>query len=276
MAWHAQMIGSASVLDLKLQLTDRMLASKFNAVSEPARQLATGKTTLTRMLGRRLMRNPMQFIGWAAGGAVTLAVFANIMLMQPERHRAPMFVGNPLIHATPQQSLTPLPPVRPANFANAATLERDAELLRRAELLRDIQVELGKRGFFTGDPDAGASTKTTQAIRDFQTAANLPVTGQQTEAVLAAILTSNLRVKDQILGLLKNGSDRLERPETVVAIQRALTKIGYGPLRDDGNFGQGTKTALERFERDRKLPARGENPSRTLRELAQASGIAID
>ena len=270
------MIGSASVPDLKLQLTDRMLASKFDAVREPARQLATGKTTITRMLGRRFMRSPMPFLAWTAGSAITLAVLANIMLMQPERHRAPMFVGNPLIHAMPQHSLTPLPPVRPLSFANGAAQERDSELLRRSELLRDVQVELGKRGFFTGDPDAAASSKTTQAIRDFQTAANMPVTGQPTEAVLAAILTSNLRVKDQILGLLKNGSDRLERPETVVAIQRALTKIGYGPLRDDGTFGQGTKTALERFERDRKLPARGDNPSRTLRELAQASGIAID
>jgi peptidoglycan hydrolase-like protein with peptidoglycan-binding domain len=62
----------------------------------------------------------------------------------------------------------------------------------------------------------------------------------------------------------------------VVAVQRALTRLGYGPLKDDGHFGPGTRAALDRFERDRKLPARGDNPTRVLRELAQASGIALD
>jgi peptidoglycan hydrolase-like protein with peptidoglycan-binding domain len=240
------------------------------AAGEPVRKLAKGETTLTRLLGRRILKNPTASMGWIVGGGVATAIFGNILLMQPERHRAPMFVGNPLIHATPQPSSTPLPQPRPA------TIDREAENLRRAELLRDIQIELANRGFFIGDPDPAASGKTAQAIRDFQNAARLPVNGQVSDALLASILTSNLRPKDQIMGLLRNGSDRLERPETVVAVQRALTKIGYGPLRDDGNFGAGTRAALDRFEKDRKLPSRTDNPARVMRELATASGIAID
>lgn len=249
---------------------DRILSA-----GEPARKLARGETTMTRLLMKRLVRNPLSSLTWLAGSFAAIAIGANIVLLQPERHRAPLFVGNPMIHQTPQPSLAPLPPQRPAQ------LERDLDVQRKAELQRDIQQELIRRGFYLGVPDAAATGKTAQAIRDFQFAANLPVTGQISEPVLAAILISSAQPKgqipkDQILGLLRSTQDRLERPETVVAIQRALTKLGYGPLRDDGHFGSGTRTALERFEKERRLPPRGDNPARNLRELAQASGIAIE
>ncbi len=45
---------------------------------------------------------------------------------------------------------------------------------------------------------------------------------------------------------------------TVLDIQRALNKAGYGPLTEDGQMGPSTKTALTKFETDRKLPPRGE------------------
>lgn len=247
------------------QTMDRILPA-----DAAARKLASGQTTLTRLIARKLLRHPLSSLGWIAGGGLSLAAFANIMLLQPERHRAPLFVGNPLVHATPLPIQTPLPQPRPAN------LEKDVETMRRAELMHDIQLELARRGFFIGDPDPAATAKTTQAIRSFQSAAALPVTGQITEGLLASVLTSNLRVKDQIAGLLRNTGDRLERPATVVAVQRALSKLGYGPLRDDGHFGASTRIALDKFEKDRKLPARGESPTRVLKELSQASGIAIE
>lgn len=54
----------------------------------------------------------------------------------------------------------------------------------------------------------------------------------------------------------------------VAKAQRALVKLGYGPLKADGLLGTGTRAAIERFERDRKLPVKGEPTGRTLRELA--------
>jgi peptidoglycan hydrolase-like protein with peptidoglycan-binding domain len=250
--------------------THTMMIDRIVLAGEPARKLARGETTMTRLVLKRLARNPLSSLTWLAGTGAALAIVANLVLLQPERHRAPMFVGNPMIHQTPQPSLAPLPPPRPAQ------IERDLELQRKADLQREIQQELSRRGFYTGSIDASASSKTAQAIRDFQTAANLPVNGQISDAVLASILTSNVQPKDQILGVLRATQDRLERPETVVAVQRALTKLGFGPLKDDGHFGTGTRAALEKFEKERRLPPRGDNPSRTLRELAQASGVAID
>jgi peptidoglycan hydrolase-like protein with peptidoglycan-binding domain len=253
------------VPDIAAERMDRIIRA-----AEPARRLARGETTLTRLAARRLLRSPLQSLAVLAGACAAGGILFNIMLMQPERHRAPMFAGNPVVHAAPQPSAAPLPPPRPAG------IERDVESQRRAELLRDLQAELGRRGFFIGEPDAAAVARTTQAIRDFQTAASLPVTGQPSDALLAEVMTSKLRAKDQILSLIRSSAGPLERPETVAAIQRALTKLNYGPLKDDGQLGAGTRSALDRFEKDRRLAPRGDSPVRLLRELSQASGLAID
>ena len=84
--------------------------------------------------------------------------------------------------------------------------------------------------------------------------------------------------KDQMLAIIKGGGpgtgvDQIARLQKV---QRALNKAGYGPLKEDGVMGPGTKQALEKFETDRKLPVRGEPQGRTVRELARHSGVAID
>lgn len=65
------------------------------------------------------------------------------------------------------------------------------------------------------------------------------------------------------------------KPDANVAkAQRALSKLGYGPLKDDGMMGPGTKAALEKFERSAKLPVKGEASGRTLRELAAKAAAA--
>ncbi len=53
----------------------------------------------------------------------------------------------------------------------------------------------------------------------------------------------------------------------VMKAQRALGKLGYGPVKADGAMGPATKAAIEKFERDRKLPVTGEAAGRTLRAL---------
>jgi peptidoglycan hydrolase-like protein with peptidoglycan-binding domain len=70
-----------------------------------------------------------------------------------------------------------------------------------------------------------------------------------------------------------------ERPEPQARValgQKALLKLGYGPLKADGLMGPGTRQALERFERDHKLPVTGELSGRTLRALAAQSNTTIE
>lgn len=56
--------------------------------------------------------------------------------------------------------------------------------------------------------------------------------------------------------------------KALATAQRSLTRLGYGQLKPDGVLGQGTRTALERFERDSKLPVTGAIGPRTARALA--------
>jgi hypothetical protein len=67
-------------------------------------------------------------------------------------------------------------------------------------------------------------------------------------------------------------------PETrpVLAAQRALNRVGAGPVKADGVFGEETRAAIERFERERRIPVTRELSPRTLRELTAASGIRME
>ena len=69
---------------------------------------------------------------------------------------------------------------------------------------------------------------------------------------------------------------RPEPEQHVAAAQRALVKLGYGPLKVDGILGPGTRQALDRFERDRRLTPTGELGPRTVRELSALSGIRVE
>ena len=67
---------------------------------------------------------------------------------------------------------------------------------------------------------------------------------------------------------------RPDGADPVLSAQRALAKLGY-PVKPDGMMGAATRTAIERFEQDRRLPVTGEFNARTLRDLSAASGISI-
>lgn len=58
----------------------------------------------------------------------------------------------------------------------------------------------------------------------------------------------------------------------VAAVQRALNRLGYGPLEADGVMGPGTRRAIERLQIDRKLQGTGEIGPRTARELGVTAG----
>jgi hypothetical protein len=62
----------------------------------------------------------------------------------------------------------------------------------------------------------------------------------------------------------------------VLAAQRALNRVGAGPVKADGVFGEETRAAIERFERERRIPVTRELSPRTLRELTAASGIRME
>lgn len=60
------------------------------------------------------------------------------------------------------------------------------------------------------------------------------------------------------------------------AVQRALTEFGYGQLKPTGIVGPDTTVAIQRFERERKLPVTGQISDRLVRELSAMTGRTIE
>lgn len=181
-------------------------------------------------------------------------------------------------------------------------------------VVADIQRELARRGFYDGAVDGLSGPKTEGAVRAFEQAARLRVTsGEPTDAVLAELrrapapqvaaaapaaprpaapaplapapvqtasargmlppaavpgdagVTGSVRPPGDV-----GGSNR------ILAVQRSLARLGYGPLKVDGQPGNETRLAILRFERDRNLPANGEITDRLVRELSAVSGMPVE
>ena len=71
-------------------------------------------------------------------------------------------------------------------------------------------------------------------------------------------------------------NDPASNSRRVATVQRTLTEYGYGQLKPTGTVGSETQAAIQKFERDRKLPVTGQVSDRLVRELAAMTGKAID
>ena len=62
----------------------------------------------------------------------------------------------------------------------------------------------------------------------------------------------------------------------VAAVQRALSENGYGQLKATGTIGADTQAAIQKFERERRMPVTGQVSDRLVRELTVVTGHPID
>jgi peptidoglycan hydrolase-like protein with peptidoglycan-binding domain len=70
--------------------------------------------------------------------------------------------------------------------------------------------------------------------------------------------------------------DRPAPSKRVVAVQRALAEYGYGQIKPTGLVDAETQAAIEKFERERKLPVTGQPSDRVTRELAALTGRPLE
>lgn len=199
---------------------------------------------------------------------------------------------------------TPIPGRAGAGGAGAAVLAFVAGVLRLcrarpgevfgslAALVAVVAVALNALGFQVGRHPAPILPKL--ALKEApRTSAGKPVQAASGDPAPAKpVPTKPAPAKDQPAPLAAKGApakadsiaDILRADETTASVspkperavmqaQRALAKLGYGPLRPDGVMGSTTRAAIERFEKDRKLPVKGEAGGRTLRELAARAGL---
>jgi peptidoglycan hydrolase-like protein with peptidoglycan-binding domain len=178
----------------------------------------------------------------------------------------------------------------------------------RAQIVSDIQRELSRRGFFDGAVDGVYGPKTDAAIRDFEHAVGIKGNSQPDDALLRLITRSTARASPSLAAVPAPAPTRaasqtahaapvpvaspLPRPpaaipvaakpaaappsKRVLSVQRALADFGYGQVAPTGVLGTETKSAIERFERERKLPVTGQISDRLIRELAAVTGRPLE
>lgn len=70
--------------------------------------------------------------------------------------------------------------------------------------------------------------------------------------------------------------DLIVSTRRVAAVQRALTEYGYGQLKPTGVVGTDTQAAIQKFERDRRMPVTGQLSDRLIRDLTVLTGRPIE
>jgi hypothetical protein len=187
---------------------------------------------------RVLMRNPKDLAAGTIAAVAVAAIVGNAMFMQAGRHPAPMFST-----AFPPAPASP-PGVAPVNGASGALLPR----------ARPADAELHS--------DAKAADIAVPAARGVQ-----PAVLPQSPSVPRP--PAPVPHADPV-------GDLIASTRRIGTVQRVLTEFGYGQLKPTGVAGTETRAAVEKFERDRKLPVTGQITDRLVRELAVATGRQID
>jgi len=202
----------------------------------------------------------------------TFAIVTNALFLQKGPHPAPIFAARPLL-----QKEATVPPRLPGTQSH---LGSDLAAQARIQMIANIQRELNRKGFYDGPSDGIWGSKTDAAVRDFLQAAGLKVNPEANENLLRAI--SNYVAKPVAPGTTSTppATDPIAKliapSKRIVSIQRALADFGYGQIKATGVYDPETRNAIEKFERDHRLPVTGQISDRFVRELGAMTGRPLE
>ena len=228
------------------------------------RSLARMPLVFLAFLMRLVLRRPRDSMAGAVAGFAAVAILVNALFMQSGPHPAPIFANKPL-------------PVEASPATQRKAVDVKAEVAKpRSDTVAEIQRELLKRGFYEGAADGVYGPKTDAAIRDFEQASGLRPSAEPNDVLLASIARS--AVKAQPVAIQRNDpiAALLAPSPRIVAVQRALTDFGYGPVKPSGLYDTDTRAAIERFEKARRRPVTGQVTDQLVRDLATLTGRPLE
>jgi hypothetical protein len=223
-----------------------------------ARAVAVEAEAERGLVMRILLHSPKDLVAGVLAFAAVSAIIANALFLQAGHHPSPMFGS---VVAIPQAGLTPaspLPRPRPVELATrpADTSSPESKLVE-SKLVESRSAELKPVEIKPAEPKA-AEPKSADPL------ANL------VKATAATPVTSNVPRPPAPIPTAAQGARR------VAAVQRVLTEYGYGQLKPTGTIGSDTQAAIQKFERERKLPVTGQMSDRLVRDLVAMTGHPID
>jgi peptidoglycan hydrolase-like protein with peptidoglycan-binding domain len=223
-------------------------------------------------LAAAISQHPREFVGVVMATVATFAILINALFLQKGPHPAPIFATRPLL-----QHEAAIPPRVQGVQPNAAI---ETSALARTQMIGNIQRELARKGFYDGPADGIWGSKTDIAVRDFAQAAGVKINPEASDGLLRAITSSNARAAAAATAADAAPADPIAKliapSKRVMAIQRALSDFGYGQIKPTGLFDPETKAAIEKFERDHRLPVTGQISDRLVRELAAMTGRPLE
>jgi peptidoglycan hydrolase-like protein with peptidoglycan-binding domain len=246
-------------------------------------------------------------VGVVVGIAATGMILVNVLFLQPGPHPAPMVQSGVVSRPTaepagvrlagtgataslprPRPTEAPAQKTAPAKIepvkAERSKAEPPAQTRPNAEIIADIQRELASRGFYDGAVDGRYGPRTDAAIRDFEQAAGLKPSAEPSEALLRTIARSRHKAQQPEMRPVPPApvarpdpiGEMLTPSKRVLAVQRALAEFGYGQISPSGVIDGETQAAIEKFERERRLPITGQISHRVVRELATITGRPLE
>lgn len=200
---------------------------------------------------RMLLHSPKDMVAGALAFAAVSAIIANALFLQTGHHPAPMFGSVVVMPPPAMASAGPMPRPRPMEADAMLSDSRAAEPRAAEPRVVDARPAEPKAADPLGNLVKATSVPPAALANVLRPPAPVPVASRP-EAIASA------------------GSRR------VAAVQRALTEYGYGQLKPTGTVGSDTQAAIQKFERERKLPVTGQMSDRLVRELTVMIGHPID
>ena len=212
---------------------------------------------------RILLHSPKDMIAGVLAFAAVSAIIANALFLQAGRHPSPMFGSVVTMPAAGLAAASPLPRPRPVEADTLPSETKPAET--RLSETRPPETRPSETRLAEPRPvEKPAEPKAADPLSNLVKATSPP----------PAALASVLRPPAPIPPLSRN--EAASGPRRVAAVQRTLTEYGYGQLKPTGTAGSDTQAAIQKFEREHKLPVSGQVSDRLVRELTAVIGHPID
>ena len=221
-------------------------------------------------LVRILLRSPKDTIAGLIAFAAVSAIIANALFLQAGRHPAPMF-GSLAIPAAALTPANPLPRPRPVE-ADGTLLEPRPTEIKPAESKATESKASESKASESKAIESKASESKTADPKSTDSIAHL-VKG----TAAAPTASSNVvRPPVPVPTVSRGDAGQNIGSRRVAAVQRVLTEYGYGQLKATGTIGSDTQAAIQKFERDHKMPPTGQMSDRLVRELTVMIGHPVD
>jgi hypothetical protein len=247
---------------------------------KPRRRRGSGAAAAEAERGlamRILLHSPKDTLACALVFTAVSAIVANALFLQAGRHPSPMFGTVVAMPVAGLPGASPLPRPRPSVPDDPVFEPKRAELKsfepKPSEATRSEAKPFEPRPFESRPFES----------RPFEPKPGEPKAADPLGGLVKAATSAPpvapstvMRPPAPIPLSSHNEVAAISGPRRVAAVQRALTQYGYGQLKPTGTAGSDTQAAIQKFERERKMPVTGHVSDRLVRELTAVIGHPID